>query len=50
MKNSNPTGIALYNFTADEIGECESLTKAVKTWAKALHAYRGERAYETFYS
>lgn len=37
-KNSNPAGLALYNFTADEIGECKGLTKAVKMWAKALHA------------
>lgn len=30
-------GIALYNFTADEIGECGKLVKTVRQWGETLH-------------
>jgi hypothetical protein len=37
-KSSQPSGLDLYNFTADEIGECKHLMKKLKQWSEALHS------------
>lgn len=36
-KRRRPRGLDLYNYTADEIGECKNLTNELKQWANALH-------------
>jgi Glycoside hydrolase 123, catalytic domain/Glycoside hydrolase 123 N-terminal domain len=38
VKSSQPSGLDLYNFTADEIGECKHLMKKLKQWSEALHS------------
>jgi hypothetical protein len=36
-KRRRPRGLDLYNYTADEIGECKNLTNELRQWANALH-------------